>query len=286
MSTLFRTTNWVLFWLFAPASLVFLIVGTIIASPAGLSISVPIALVYGAAWVFLFRFSAMWPKAGAKWVIATLGAGVGTCGAVLLVAGPVSDLVEKLGWEAALASFAGAYPEEILKASCIVVILLGFRELDRPWHGLITGAMVGLGFELYENVMYGSTGALLDPNTDVEGALTMWGLRIVAGPGLHIMFSALAGWGIGVGLFSARLTSARRWLAAGGSTALAFALHFGWNFMPGSPVLQVVGMVAVALVGYPLVIWLAIKGHRAAKEDLKVRPQWHAALAARQPRRG
>lgn len=276
MSTRFRITMWVLLLIFLPIGLLAAVANGLLVSPVGLAIGTPIELAYGVVVVVLFRLLAQWPFAGWKWVVACLGGGVGCCALVLLVGHPMMMLTEKLGWDAAAMSLGGAYPEEIVKATCVVIILLSFRELDRPWHGFITGAMVGLGFEVLENIMYSAMGALLSPNSDAAGSFLVALVRIVAGPGLHIMFTSIAGWGLALALFNGRLTSLQRWGTAIGWFAISFGLHFTWNLLPESEFWQYGTFVVAGAIGYPLWIWLAVKGHREAKRDIARRQQWHA----------
>ncbi|MDK8894891.1 MULTISPECIES: PrsW family glutamic-type intramembrane protease [Corynebacterium] len=273
MSRLFQITLWVLVIVTVPVSALLLVPSGIM-SPPGLLLSLPLGAVYMAAWILLLRLLAHWPAAGFGWAFACVASGIGIATAVLPWAGPISSVVTKLGWDAVNMSFGGAYPEEILKSAAVAVILLSFRGVDRPWHGLVTGALVGLGFETYENALYASFGAMLDPNTDVEGTLGMWLLRVVFGPGLHVMFTGLAGWGIGVALFDARLSTARRWGAACAWVGAGFALHFCWNMMTGSIPAQIAVYIAVALVGYPLFIGLMWRGHLLGRADREARP-WH-----------
>lgn len=273
MSRLFQVTLWILVVVTVPISGLLLVPSAFMA-PAGIGLSLPLAVVYAAAWILLLRLLAQWPAAGFGWAFACVASGIGVATAVLPWAGPISSVVTKLGWDVVNMSFGGAYPEEILKSAAVAVILLSFRGVDRPWHGLVTGALVGLGFETYENTLYAGFGAMLDPNTDVEGTLQMWLLRIVFGPGLHVMFTGLAGWGIGVALFDARLSTARRWGAACAWVGAGFGLHFCWNLMTGSIPVQIVVYIAVALVGYPLFIWQMWRGYLLGRADRQARP-WH-----------
>lgn len=92
------------------------------------------------------------------------------------------------------------------------------------------GVFVGLGFELIETVQYGAAGALEDANSDVDGLLIMWFIRAIAGPGLHVFFSAVAGLGIGLALLHPRLSTSRRWLydwAGGWAYAVMWPVYLG-----------------------------------------------------------
>lgn len=270
MSRLFRVTL-VVFTIIGIPVLLYFVATNVLISPVGGLLGLVFAIAYAALVIWLLSLSPMWPEragAGWRWVAASLVWGAGVSFLIVMASGfPVMDLVSKLGWDLFEASFGGAYPEEIAKALGVGVILFTFRGLNRPWHGLVTGALVGLGFEAIENAMYGAMFAVMDPNSDVDGTLATWALRVFAGPGLHIVFSALAGWGLGLAIFTAGRSTAWRLRVAGVWLFIAFLLHFGWNIMWPVMWMQVVGMLAVALVMYPLLTWVWIQAHRRCVAD-------------------
>lgn len=267
MSRLFHITLIVLAVLSVPV-LLFYTLSTLIASVEAAVLGVGFGIIYTIVVILLFRWSAVWPRAGAWWLTACLVWGAGVSFLVVMVSAlPLLELMENLGWSLVMASFGGAYPEEIVKALGVAVILLSFRQLNRPWHGFATGAMVGLGFEVFENLLYGSFGAMLDPNSDLAGVIQIWIVRVFAGPGLHVVFTALMGWGIGLALFTAGKSSAWRWGVAAGWVFIGFALHFAWNLLWESTVMQLVNMAVVAVIMYPLFIWVWVHAHRSARRD-------------------
>lgn len=270
MSNLFRWTLIV----FTPLGLLlalYFLATNFFMSVSGAAIGIVLATLYVGLVVWLLSRSRMWPApdgAGWRWVAASLVWGSGVSLGIVAISGlPIMELTEKLGWDAVAASFGGAYPEEIAKALGVGVILFVFRGLNRPWHGLLTGALVGLGFEAIENALYGSMGSLLSPTSDVSGALEIWFARIVTGPGLHIIFSALAGWGLGLAIFSARRSTAWRYSVAGSWLFVAFLLHFLWNIMWPENWMFLANYVAVALMMYPLFVWVWLRARRAYKAD-------------------
>lgn len=231
-------------------------------SPVGLGIGLLFAAIELVIGILLFRVGPLWPSAGWLYVLCCLiwGSFVSTA-LVVPSATAWMDITDKLGWDLVSASFAGGYPEEIAKAFGVFLILYSFRKLNRPWHGFVTGGLVGLGFDVNENLLYGAVGAQMDANTDGEGALMMWGLRMLAGPGLHIVMTALAGWGIGLALFRKNSLRALWWVV------FAFALHFAWNMLlPGEEIL-IIQYVVLSLIVYPLFIWVYVKAVRAEKSD-------------------
>lgn len=267
MSRLFQLTLIVLVLLSLPLLMVDLF-SSVILSPVGGGLGIILGLVYALLWIFILRVSAAWPRAGWWWLVSSLLWGGGVSFLVVLLSGlPILELAEKFNLTFTLASWGGAYPEELGKALGVAVILFSFHRLTRPWHGFITGALVGLGFEVMENIPYGAYGALLNPNSDLDGALITWLSRVVLGPGLHVAFTALAGWGVGLAIFTAQRSTLWRWAVALFWVLIAFALHFAWNLMWEDPRFQLVTMAVVAVLLYPLFIWLYRRCHRLAKQD-------------------
>lgn len=237
-------------------------------SGTGFLIGVVFVAAYITAVTALFRLTPMWPRAPKAWYFSSLlWGGALALGAALLVGGSVTSLVAKLGLHDAGASFGGAYPEEIAKATGVAVILFAFPALNRPWHGFVTGGLVGLGFEAVENVLYGVMGGMLDPNSDVVGTLQMWGLRLVVGPGLHVVFTSIAGLGIGLAFFRSGWGLRKRIGVGLGFLFIAFAAHFAWNYSWGGTIWPIVWLVLVALVIYPGFAYAWWRCRKEARED-------------------
>ncbi|MBP2476228.1 RsiW-degrading membrane proteinase PrsW (M82 family) [Crossiella equi] len=180
--------------------------------------------------------------------VATSVAGIANS-ALLDVAGKVGGATFAEDWGAAL---AGPLSEEWLKGLGVVAILvLGREHLHRGLDGLVYGAMVGLGFEALENFGYAVNAALTDVNDDVSSALTSSVARLLVGVGAHVVFTGIAGFGIG---YLATATDAgwpRRVLVALGSVLAGYGLHALWN----SPLLGQFGLWG-ALAKYALIVLL------------------------------
>lgn len=242
-----------------------------IAVPWSIGVGVPLAAAYVLLVVWGLSRMPLWPRMPRTttlwWVGSCLAWGGGfSLLLVSLFALGVMATVEATGWTDAIASFGGAYPEEPAKALGVLVILFLFPRLNRPWHGLATGALVGLGFETVENLLYGSALAVLDPVADWRGALSGWGLRLVAGPFLHIVWTAIAGWGIALALFAAGRSAAWRIGVALGWLSVAFVSHFLWNYM-GPDYVAVATSVLAAVIMYSVIIWLVARCWKLARSD-------------------
>lgn len=257
---------WTLIALALPATAYFLLSGVLV-SPVAAAIGLVFAVPYAAFYVWLFKRNNAWLE-GKAWLWASVLWGAGVSLVIALTAGaPWIELTQNLGWERFMASFGGGYPEEIAKALGVFLILI--RYGSRPWHGFIIGAMVGLGFEVVENIMYGATGAILHVDSDIQGALSIWAARTFLGPGLHIMLSAIAGFGIGWAVYS-QFSATKRILIGAASVLVAFLLHFGWNVIHASVAAQITNYVVVGGIGYPLVVWMYIHCNREAKDQEKL----------------
>lgn len=180
---------------------------------------------------FLMSRSVLWRPAGWRPLVPLLWGGFASMIVVVLAGDATTTAVVNVGWEDAEYAFGGAWPEETGKLAgvALVLIWIGLHRI-RPWDGLLVGMLVGLGFELVETVQYAAVGAVDDPNTDLAGFLDMWFARGVTGPGLHVFFTGIAGWALGVAMTSAsRSPAARIGIAAAGFLA-GFLLHFLWNY--------------------------------------------------------
>lgn len=284
MSRLFLVTLWVLIGLSIP-TLFLTLAASVFIDPLATLLGIVFAILYLVIITWLLSRTPLWPDfttfrrtpSGEKrrghgsttqWVGASLlWGGLASVGIVMVSGLPVMDLMTKLDLDFFMASMAGAYPEEIAKSLGVALILLSFRQLNRPWHGLATGALVGLGFEVNENLLYGSTGALLDANSDIDGVLFMWGYRTIAGPLIHTIFTAFAGYGIAQALFRAHKSTAWRWGVAIAWIGVAFALHFAWNLLWESFTASIINIVVVSLIMYPLIGVLIWRSWREARTD-------------------
>ncbi|WP_151641042.1 PrsW family intramembrane metalloprotease [Corynebacterium sp. 11A] len=281
MSSIFRITMIVMIAICVPIGLV-LVGGTAVLSPQGFVVGIPCAVLYAVVIISLLRRTSLWPSARTapglqrsqvlRWVVSAISWGAfASFGLTMLSGGPIMALTSKLGWDKVEASLGGAYPEEISKALGVVIIIFSFRFLNRPWHGFITGALVGLGFEITENLLYGTIGAVYHPASDLWGALHMWGLRTLLGVGLHVVLSAIAGWGVGYALLGgpqvARLSTPRRIFIALGWLLASFAGHFWWNLQWGNTVAMGVSIALAGCYIYGLFIVLLVRLSKQAKRD-------------------
>ncbi|MEV6971367.1 PrsW family intramembrane metalloprotease [Hamadaea sp. NPDC051192] len=117
---------------------------------------------------------------------------------------------------------AAAFPEEFVKASGVVVlVLLCRRRIDGMLSGLVIGACVGLGFQFAESMSYMTQG--------FDSVLYQHWYRQVTG--LLVSHATYAGIiGAGVGLATQLKDWPRRIMVATGGLLFAIAAHLVWDF--------------------------------------------------------
>ncbi|MEJ6550096.1 PrsW family intramembrane metalloprotease [Corynebacterium sp. USCH3] len=223
----------------------------------------PVALAMGYALVFIavtwFLLSRLLIYRGTPWLLAGAAVLWGMTGAFLLGAFTVSERLIDLSYSWNLDEFAlslgGAYPEELAKGLGVWLLLhVGRAWWNRPWHGLVAGMLVGIGFEAFENIGYAVMFSIYDPHSDLAGVSGMWLFRLVAGPLLHGICTGLVGFGIGMAVYSAGLTWQRRLAWVLGAGTAGFLVHAGWNLQLDSVVASVVNLVFFWTVGAVLLV--------------------------------
>jgi RsiW-degrading membrane proteinase PrsW (M82 family) len=121
------------------------------------------------------------------------------------------------------ASLSAPPVEETTKGLALLFIWLFFKkDFDNVLDGIIYGALVGLGFAVFENFLYYAR------NETTEGVFALTFLRgVVAAVGSHPCYTALTG--AGFGLFRVMRKGVLRWFMPVGGWILAMFVHFSWN---------------------------------------------------------
>src|SRR5262249_55336834 len=135
--------------------------------------------------------------------------------------------------------------------------------------GFVYGGMVGLGYQVVENVSYAAMAVAANGNGDridpVFGVFIARGF--LAGPWSHTVFTALAGAGVGYAVVRVDRSWAARVCFALMCLAGAWLCHFAWN----SPLLSsglglgVLGRIVVLLIKGGPVLAMALLLARAAR---------------------
>ncbi|MBN1319753.1 MAG: PrsW family intramembrane metalloprotease, partial [Thermoleophilia bacterium] len=130
-------------------------------------------------------------------------------------------------WAAALVAPVN---EELYKGAGLVIIYLMARsEFDSVMDGLVYGAMIGLGFQVMENIQYFMLAA--DGGGGGFGpVVSMYFLRVVlSGIYSHMLFSGLLGFGFAYLVTQRSRPRGRRLWVFCSCVAAAWAAHFVWN---------------------------------------------------------
>jgi RsiW-degrading membrane proteinase PrsW (M82 family) len=148
----------------------------------------------------------------------------------------LEDLVAKLGsphlaadWGAAL---AGPTVEETAKTLGVVAIVLIARaQINSVLDGIVYGAMVGLGFQIVEDVVYSLAAVALAGRGDqVQPVIATFLLRgFLSGVWSHTLFGALGGAGLGYLVVRRDRSPAKRAGVAALALFGAWASHVLWN---------------------------------------------------------
>ncbi|BCB80769.1 hypothetical protein GCM10022251_00920 [Phytohabitans flavus] len=160
------------------------------------------------------------------------------------------------GFAAAWGSaIAGPTVEEIVKTLGVVAIVLIARaQINSVLDGVIYGSLVGLGFQVVEDVVYAVNAVAAAGRGDDIGPVvaTFFVRGFLAGLWSHTLFSALAGAGVASVVVRTDRTLRFRLGVAAVCLFGAWFCHFLWN----SPLLA----VEVGDNGYLLIVVLLAKG--------------------------
>ncbi|HVN10480.1 MAG TPA: PrsW family intramembrane metalloprotease [Kineosporiaceae bacterium] len=166
------------------------------------------------------------------------------------------------------AAIAGPTDEELLKGLGVVVCaLLASRRMRSPVDGFILGAVVGLGFQVVEDIVY--TANVMATGADPWSALwEMFLLRgIMAGLWSHAVYTGLFGLGLGYALTRPDWPRGRQVLAVVAGFAAAWTLHFLWN----SPlIVDSTDWRLIVVKGLPALLLLLALLQRAQRADSAV----------------
>jgi protease PrsW len=140
----------------------------------------------------------IWSAAALVWgAFAATGCGLLANKGLIAVWAQTAGVAFASTWSASLSA---PLNEEVLKVCGVVMIVLAAPRLIRgPVDGMVFGALVGLGFQVAENVTYGLANIVQSGATDPVQAVTSSGaLRVlVTGLGSHWTMTAVSGAGIG-----------------------------------------------------------------------------------------
>lgn len=203
------------------------------------------------------------PPYGASWLavawggLAATGLAVNLNGLNLAIVTEVTGLGFAGRWGAALVA---PVDEETVKVLGVLMLAaVSSRMIRGAADGMVYGALVGLGFQVAENLTYGFNEVANTGGVGSTGAaFEVLVLRVLGtGYGSHWAMTAVAGAGIGYLVGATGRPLARRVLVALGCWLLAMALHFQFDspFLEGAvwetflkPIFNLAVVMAVFLV--------------------------------------
>jgi RsiW-degrading membrane proteinase PrsW (M82 family) len=122
--------------------------------------------------------------------------------------------------------------EELLKAlGLVMIVLVARKQINSVLDGMVYGALIGLGFQVVENVFYALNAVEMANSGDKVGPVvaTFFLRGFLAGLWSHTLFSAVAGAGVAWFLVRTDKSLLLRWAGLGVGFFLAWLVHFIWN---------------------------------------------------------
>lgn len=233
-------------------------------------------------WTWFIRRPQIFSRISSRaaWACVAWGAGaaVGSFAiigneSIIAIVGQTTSVATAQTWGAGIAA---PITEEIGKTLGVVVVLLVARSRIRtPMEGLFLGALVGLGFEVSENFLYGFNLSAINLGEEpVVATLFAYALRSVVFASIsHMLLSALAG--AGLAYLWTRQSPRRPWWGIALLT-LAFGFHGLWN----SPLLEPVWWRFLVAAVIPVTFYAAVKLARRHEQA------WFRAVLAPEVARG
>jgi hypothetical protein len=162
--------------------------------------------------------------------------------AMLSILSKLFDSDFALAWGPAIV--APLVEESSKGVGVVMLILLASRHVRTSYDGFILGAFVGLGFQVFEDWMYGVNASAAAFGFDqVHNSFSTFLSRgLMAGLVSHALYTALVGAGVGAWVQSRGKPLGARLPGTVGPIAAAVLLHGMWDYG--------------ATVGYPVVIAL------------------------------
>jgi RsiW-degrading membrane proteinase PrsW (M82 family) len=187
-------------------------------------------------WIFVAELDFLEREPTALLILAFAWGGLVATSVSIPGSAALEDLVAKLGsphlaagWGAAL---AGPAVEEVAKTLGVVAIILIARaQINSVLDGIVYGAMVGLGFQIVEDVVFSLAAVSLAGQGDrVQPVVATFLLRgFLSGVWSHTLFAALGGAGLGYLVVHRDRGRAHRIGVAALAVLGAWASHVLWN---------------------------------------------------------
>lgn len=246
-------------------------------SPTVFGVAMLLTGIFGALMVWLItRLTALDPKPGSIYAGALLFGGLAATALVQVASEPMNTIFQSFFSDDAISgAFAAASVEEVYKALGVVLVFL-----IAPWwwrrtiDGLAIGALVGLGFQLFEDIQYfmiGSSGA----TNPMARALEIMAERILlTGFVSHAAYTGLFGVAFAFAVTRKKESDFTRWGTAALGLLGAWVAHLYWDLpfltslteLPGGiAIYAVVKALPIAL----LVLFVTFKAIKTERSDFE-----------------
>jgi RsiW-degrading membrane proteinase PrsW (M82 family) len=226
--------------------------------------------------VLIYRFDQFEPEPASMIAIAVIWGGIIALTFSAITNGYfltfLQNVMDPEAFESWAAAIVAPLNEELYKGAGLVLLFLLVREeFDGLMDGLVYGAMVGLGFQVVENIQYFLMAAAGTDGSQLGAVVGIYFVRVgLAGVYSHMLFTGLMGFGFAYLVTQRQVSRRRRIAVAILFGVLAWAAHFVWN----SPWLESLmgrdaGSFALALVikGLPFLVFLLILAVYARKRE-------------------
>lgn len=129
------------------------------------------------------------------------------------------------------AAIVAPIDEELYKGAGLVMIyLMAKAEFSGVMDGLVYGAMIGLGFQVVENVQYFMHAAAESGADQLGPVVSTFFVRVIlSGLYSHMLFTGLMGFGFAYLVTQRSASHRKRVVVAALAAVLAWAGHFLWN---------------------------------------------------------
>ena len=227
------------------------------------------------AGLIIYRFDQFEPEPASMITVALLWGGVValTFGGITnsWLMGFLQHILPAMQVDSWGAAIVAPINEELYKGLGLVLMYLMARsEFDGVMDGLVYGAMVGLGFQVVENVQYFMLAAD-ESGGGATAVVGMYFLRVVlSGVYSHMLFTGLMGFGFAYYVTRREQALGNRVGVFAACAVAAWASHFVWN----SPWLEALmssgtGALVAGLVikGLPFLVLLVLLGVFARRRE-------------------
>lgn len=245
--------------------------------PAVVALSAALWSIYGVVLaIIIYRLELFERRSAITMIGAFVWGAVVVSGIGAIAAGEMHDLFGKLlgpdqqDW---VAAFAAPLVEEPLKMLGIIALaFIPSARINTALDGLFFGLLVGLGFEVTESFLYGSSAGISGGSPMLDVVLSFVLRGIVGGLWNHPTYTALTGAGVGY-FFGNRgkVPAGKRWVVVLGSLLAAMVLHGLFDsplFEFGNPFVSSIVKGLPALVLLLAVLRVARRRERAVFESV------------------